>query len=189
LNEQQPSRKRLTDILHGSSPDALKKAWTETEAAPDMGPIPGGEYVAEVFAGELSESRSGTPGCKVTFRIIEGDYRGRRVWLDLWLTPDALRYTKRDLLKLGVTDLEQLDKPMPKGIVCKLDVVLRTDDRGKKKNEVRTFEVLRIEPPKPDPFAVDPEDNRGDAWEPPARGDTLFPVNGVADAGPYQEGR
>lgn len=153
-------RTRLSDILRGADRDKINQAWNETKAADDFAPLPSGEYVARIVAGETFESRSnGTPGYKLTFRIIEGDFAGRQFWHDLWFTPAALPMTKRDLAKLGVTSLEQLDAPLPHGIRCRVKLALRRDDDGTEFNRVRTFEVLGIDRPEPDPFA--PADEGG----------------------------
>ena len=34
-----------------------------------------------------------TPGYKIEFEILDGDYRGRKLWHDCWLTPAALPQT------------------------------------------------------------------------------------------------
>ena len=162
----QPERKSLSDILRGSDRDALKKAWNETEAAGEMGPLPAGEYVARITAGELAASRTkGTPGYKLTFRVLEGDYAGRRFWLDLWLTPPAIATTKKDLAKIGVPlslsyeELEkQLDQPLPQGIRCKAKLKLRKNDKGDDYNEVKEFTVVGIDQPEVDPFAPPPKE-------------------------------
>ena len=68
---------------------------------------------------------------------------------------------KRDLAKLGVTALEQLERPLPPGIRCRVKLTLRNDDDGSEYNRVKTFEVVGIDPPEVDPFA--PAD-RGTLW-------------------------
>jgi hypothetical protein len=147
-------RKSLTEILRGSSPDALEKAWQQTQAAGEMGPLPAGEYVAKIIAGELMASRTnGTPGYRLTFCVIEGDYAGRRFWHDLWLTDAALPMTKRDLAKLGISSTDQLEKPMPQGIRCKVKLALRRDNDSNEHNRVQLFTVIDIDPPEVDPFA------------------------------------
>lgn len=60
---------------------------------------------------------------------------------------------KRDLAKIGVTSLEQLDSPLPQGIRCKIVVALRKDDDGTERNRVVRFEVLGIDEPVKDAFA------------------------------------
>ena len=160
------NRRRLSDILQTSAErERLRQAWSSTEAADDFAIIPAGEYVAEVTAGEYVTGRTnGTLGYKLTFRLIECDYAGRLLWYDIWLSAAALPLAKRDLGKLGVTDFDLLDRPLPPGIVCKLRVVVRRDDDGAERNRVKSFEVLRVEQPKPDPFAPKPSDlEHGDA--------------------------
>lgn len=145
----------LTDILAaGSGGGNIRDLWDATDAAGEMGPLPPGDYVAHIIAGELEASRTNsTPGYKLTFSVIEGDFIGRRFWLDCWLTPAALPQTKRDLAKLGVKSLEQLERPLPRGIRCKCKIALRKDDNGEERNRVKLFEVIGIDPPEVDPFA------------------------------------
>jgi hypothetical protein len=61
--------------------------------------------------------------------------------------------TKRDLAKIGISRPEQLEQPMPPGIVCKLKIALRKDDDGTERNRVSRFELLRVEQPTVNPFA------------------------------------
>lgn len=70
---------------------------------------------------------------------------------------------KRDLNKLGITSLLQLEKPLPIGIRCKVQVALRRDDNGTSFNRVRHFEVVGIDQPEADPFA--PEDDAKDSGD------------------------
>ena len=153
-------RKSLSDILRGSSRETLASAWDSTAAADEMGPLPAGEYVAKIIAGELATSkRNETPSYHLAFQVVEGDYAGRRFWHDLWLTPAALPMTKRDLSKIGVTSMEQLEKPIPKGIRCKVKLALRRDDAGNEHNRVNSFAVVGIDAPEVEPFA--PSSNGG----------------------------
>ena len=148
-------RKSLSDILHGNDREKLAEAWEKTEAAEDFAPLPGGVYIARIIGGELANARSGTPGYKLTFRVLEGEHEGRQFWSDIWLTEAALPMAKRDLGKLGVTSLDQLDSPLPPGIRVKAKVVLRKDDDGTEHNRLRSLEVLGIDKPEPNAFAPD----------------------------------
>ena len=148
-------RKSLTDILQNGHRDRLAQVWDKTEAAEDFAPLPAGEYVCRLESGELFTSKAkGTPGYKLTFRIADGDHAGRKVWHDLYLTDGALRFTRRDLSKLDINNLEQLEQPVPQGIRCKVRVVVKTDDDGEERNRVRKIERLEDDPP--DPFAAKP---------------------------------
>lgn len=146
---------KLSDILSQcGGNDNLNKLFSETEAASETSPLPAGEYIAHIVAGELEQSRSkGTPGYKLTFKVIEGDHIGRKFWLDCWLTAAAMPQTKRDLMKLGVNSLEQLEQPLPRFFRCKCKLALRKDDEGNESNRVKSFEVIGIDKPDDDPFA------------------------------------
>ena len=149
------TRKSLVDVLHGSARTDLARQFDEAEAAGDMLPLPRGEYRCRVIDGELVESKSGTPGYSLTFTVDDGEHKSRRLWHTLWLTPAALPMTKRDLLKLGVTTLDMLDRPLPPGIVCDVKVVLRADDDGVERNRVVSFHVVAVlaDPTGDDDFA------------------------------------
>lgn len=154
---------RLTDILANGDGEGLRRAWTETKAAEDFGPLPSGEYVARIIAGELEQSRSNsTPGYKLTFKVLEGEYAGRQFWHDIWLTPAALPMAKRDLGKLGVTSLDQLEQRLPARLRCKVKLALRRNDDGTEYNKVRRFDVIGIDPLEQDAFAPT-DDPNGDA--------------------------
>jgi hypothetical protein len=147
-------RKSLSDILHEGDRESLSRAWGETKAAEDFAPLPAGEYVARIVGGELFTSKTkGTAGYKLAFRVLEGDHQDRQFWHDVWLTPAALPMAKRDLAKLGVTTLEQLEGPLPPGIRCKVKLALRRDDDGTEYNRIKRFEVIGIDPPEVDAFA------------------------------------
>jgi hypothetical protein len=153
-------RKKLTDILLNSDREKLGRAWSETKAAADLKPLPSGTYRCTVASGELFTSKSGTPGYKLKLVVVQGDFIDRVVWLDVWLSEPALPMAKRDLGKLGVTSPEQLEHPLPEGIVVDAKVAIRKNDDGTGHNRVVRFDVVAIESPEPEPFA--PSDDRGD---------------------------
>ena len=145
---------KLTDILRNGDGERLRQAWDSTEAAGELAPLPPGEYQAHIIAGTLENSKSNaTPGYKLTFKVCEGEYTGRQFWHDVWLTEAALPMAKRDLAKLGVTSLEQLELPLPRGIRCACKLVRRTGDDGAEFNRVRTFAVVGLDEPEADAFA------------------------------------
>ena len=147
-------RKSLSDILSNGSGSSIREMWHNTDAAGELDPLPAGEYVAHIIAGELTASRSNqTPGYKLAFKVAEGNFAGRQFWHDCWLTPAAMPQTKRDLSKLGIVNLEQLEKPLPRGIRCRCKVVLRRDDDGNEHNRVRRFDVIGVDQPEADAFA------------------------------------
>jgi hypothetical protein len=147
-------RKSLSDILRNGNGDSLRRQWDATEAAEDFAPLPPGEYVAHTVSGSLFTGRTnGTIGYKLEFKVAEGEHTGRRFWFDTWLTEAALPMAKRDLGKLGITSLDQLELPLPARFRCRCKLVLRKDDDGTEYNRVKRFEVEGIDPPEADPFA------------------------------------
>lgn len=175
----QPNRKSLSDVLHAGGETNLAQAWDSTQAAADFKPLPRGEYVCHLTAGTLQNSKSkGTPGYKLEFTVLDGPHTGRKVWHDCWFTPAALPHSKRDLAKLGVTALAQLNRPLPPGMRCKVQVILRTDDDNIERNRVQAFDVLGIDKPEADPFAPPPAtaagNPPGEAAEPNGAADSSF---------------
>ena len=146
-------RKRLSDILLNSERDRLSAAWQAAKPADDLKPIPSGEYRCRIIDGSLFNARSGTAGYKLTLEVLEGEHAGRRLWHDIWLSEAAVSLAKRDLGKLGVSDPEQLERPLPDGIVIDARVALRRGDSGEEFNRVTRFDVVGIEPAEPEPFA------------------------------------
>ena len=160
---------KLSDILNGSGGN-FDTVWNQTEAAGDFGPVPRGDYVCHATKGELESSRlKGTPGYKIEFTIIEGDFKGRKLWHDCWLTAAALPQTKRDLGKIGISSPDQMERPLPRWFRCRVTAVVRKDDDNVERNRVRSFEVVGIDKPEADPFAP-----KGDTAEPDGDVDTSF---------------
>jgi hypothetical protein len=154
-------RKKLTDILLNSEREKLGRIWESTKAADDLKPLPSGEYRCTIASGELFNAKSGTPGYKLKLVVVDGEHTDRVVWHDVWLSEAALPMAKRDLGKLGVTSLEQLERPLPEGIIIKAKVALRKNDDGTEYNRVNRFDVVGIDTPEPEPFAPsdEPEDS------------------------------
>jgi hypothetical protein len=147
-------RKKLTDILSGQI-DEIRRQWESTEAAGEFEPLPSGTYECHIHSAELFNAKTGTPGVKVQFRVCDGEHVGRCVFHDCWLTEPAMPGTKRDLAKLAITDIEQLDNIdiPPDQIRCSVRVARREDDNGESYNRVRRFDLIRIDEPESDAFA------------------------------------
>jgi len=128
--------RKLTDILQGNDLDELARRFDQTEPAAEFEPLPAGRYEVDFVHGEACRSSRGTMGYTCEFEISAGDCRGRRLWHTLWLSDDAMSYSRRDLKKLGISSIEQLDQPVPPGIFCFVQVAVRTGDDGVQRNTV-----------------------------------------------------
>jgi hypothetical protein len=150
-----PHRKPLTDTLGGAAPLAdLLDQFDSAAAADELGPLPKGSYVCLAVRGQLTAAGTGTPGYGVEFKVIEGEYAGRRLWRTWYLTPAAMTYTKRDLAKFGLDSKDKLTAPFPADrLVLKVTVSVRKGDDGSERNEVTKVELLRVQEPEADPFA------------------------------------
>ena len=115
--------------------------------------MPSGEYRCSIASGELFTAKKGTLGYKLKLVVVEGEHADRVVWHDVWLSEAALPMAKRDLGKLGITSLDQLERPLPDGIVVAAKVALRKNDDGTEFNRVNRLDVVGIETPEPEPFA------------------------------------
>lgn len=163
-------RRKLSDIVNGGT-DSLRSQWNKTEAAADFGPLPPDTYIARVVGGELFNAKTETPGYKLTLRVIEGEFAGRPLWIDIWLTELAMPMAKRDLGKLGITSIDQLEAPLRQGIRCSCKVKIHRNDDGIEFNHVQSFEVIGIDadPAADEDFA--PEPSKTDEAEEDAESD------------------
>ena len=153
---------KLQDILAAGNGGNIFDNWDSVQAAGDFSPLPPGWYVCRWANGELRNARTGTPEYVLTFRVLEGEHKGRQVWHSIYLTEAAKTMAKRDLDRLGMTNPKsQMEEPIPKGIRCKVQVTLRKDDNNVEHNRVRTFDVIGIDPPEVDAFAPLPTNSTG----------------------------
>ncbi len=149
-------RPRLRDIVRGNAAD-FNRTWNETEASSGFDPLPPGTYRCLVSDGCLFTSKTNaTPGFKITFQVIDPPHAGRKVWHDVWLSSKALSMAKGELAKLGITSPDQLEQPLPPGLIANVQVIQRTDDNGVVFNRVKTFKVIESDIPADD---YRPDDN------------------------------
>ena len=140
-NAGPPRRPCLGEIARGGVA-ALKQSWDNTQAAA-FDPLPSGLYRCLVSEGRLMNSQTnGTPGYRIDLQVLEGQYAGRKLWHSVWLTPDALARTKYELGELGITDLDQLEQPLPVGLTVEVALARRTGDDGLPYNKIRSLKAI-----------------------------------------------
>jgi hypothetical protein len=160
------SNNDLSSMFPKPLDDAIGRLWDEAEAAPENKPLPKGAYNALIIKGALCESRNGTRGYRITFRVEDGEHAGQMFWHTVWLSEKAITYAKRDLRKLGITSTAELNAPYPPPgmrVHAKATLVFQKEDDGTERNEVRHFEVLSIEEQPKDAFAPTDEELGGAA--------------------------
>lgn len=86
--------------------DKIDQAFSDTEPAPggNFDPIPEGTEVAVVITNQKADrvGENQTPVCKVTFEVMEPEtHKTKKIWHDLWITMNNVKYLKRDLATLG----------------------------------------------------------------------------------------
>ena len=141
-SQSSDKRQRLRDIVRGNAAD-FNKTWNETEASSGFNPLPPGVYRCLITDGRLFTSKTNaTPGFKITFEVIGPSHAGRKAWYDIWLSSKALSMAKGELAKLGITHPDQLERPLPSGLIADVQVVQRTDNNGVAFNRVKRFKVV-----------------------------------------------
>lgn len=116
------------------------------EPSAPSGPIPAGTYLAHAIESDLKPLKSGNgTGLALTFQILDGEFKNRRVWANLNVqhsNPEAQKIGQQQLSALcravGVlklTNTEELNfKPV------KIRVKIRVDGTYGDKNEIAGYE-------------------------------------------------
>ena len=118
----------------------------QVEPAVAFDPIPAGKYLAAIVNSEMKATKSGTGNyLELTFQVLEGEFKGRQLWVRLNLDnpkPQAVKFARAELSAIcravGVmspgdsTDLHNL--PMIITVRCK-----KRPDTDEISNEVRGY--------------------------------------------------
>jgi len=124
-------------------------AFDTTPPAPGMEPLPAGTYTAVIAHGELVQTKSGSDGYRIRFRIVEGPYAGRIAFRTWSFSERALPYARRDLGQFGLTTSAQLLAPFPevgREYRVKLWVALQRGDDGREFNDVKRVQLITVGP-------------------------------------------
>ena len=69
-----------------------------------VGPLPAGTYLAHIIESDVQPLKSGNgEGLKLTFEIIDGQFKGRKVWENL-----NIRHTSEDTQRIAQSQLSAL---------------------------------------------------------------------------------
>lgn len=129
---------------------ALIGHFDATSVAPseDFSPIPVGEYVVQITDSDVKPTKSGNGHrLELTFEVIDGEFKGRKVWANLNLdnpNPKAVEIAQRELSaichavgKLQVVDSQELHY---KPLVIRVDIEER-DGYGPR-NVIKAYKAV-----------------------------------------------
>jgi len=123
----------------------LDEAWHDAEPVLDVSePLPDGVYRVGVHRAELKKSSNGNDMLRWTFKVLDGEHRGRLAWMNSMFLAVSLPFLKADLAKFGVTPARLSD--LPDHLDSLLDRVceIRLQEDGK---YTKVF-INRVEPRK-----------------------------------------
>lgn len=134
--------------------------WNEWDASnvetPSREPLPAGEYVAVVSDSAMKDNSARTGQyLALTFQVIEGQYEGRFLWANLNLVhpnEKAVQIARADLASLckAVGILQPKDSADLHGKPLVIRVVVRKDDDGNPRNEIKGYKPIGAQAPKAD---------------------------------------
>jgi hypothetical protein len=117
----------------------------KVEPSTDFEPLPAGKYVAVVTDSGMKATKAGNGSfLELTFEIVEGEFKGRKVWARLNLdnpNPTAVRIARAELSSLcrAVGVMQPKDSCELHNLPLIVSVKQRTDGEGEIRNEIRGF--------------------------------------------------
>ena len=115
------------------------------EPVPSFDPIPAGQYLAMIVASEEKTSSKGNQFLSLELEVLDGQYKGRKLWVNLNLShpnPETVKFARTELASIcraiGVlkpTDSVQLHNlPMLITVKC-----VNRKDTGELQNRIKSY--------------------------------------------------
>jgi hypothetical protein len=153
---------------------ASLNGFNANEVEPNVGfePVPEDKYLAMITASQMKPTKNGSGSyLELTFDIIDGRYKGRKVWARLNLensSSTAVKIARGDLSAIcraaGVMEprdsVELHNLPMVIKVVCR-----NREDTGDMTNEIKGFESKQALTPPPPPPSTPAAGKRKAPWE------------------------
>lgn len=109
----------------------------EVEPAGGFKPIPAGTYVFQVVSAELHEPDDPDkyPGFKLQSEVVEGEFKGRKLFHFLSSSPNAASFTLAALLAMGfdaemLTGEDAVEIDAEDLLGCEFAARIKVEDRG-----------------------------------------------------------
>lgn len=119
-------------------------------AAAVLAPLPGGTYEAHIASGELFNSKSGTPGYRLSFKVCDGSHVGQATWCYLWSLADARRRCFPSLQRIAdrIGCSRRYAQKAVRELIDRgyLTILRRGTNRGRNRANVYQIAVPRGEP-------------------------------------------
>src|SRR5262249_40359365 len=109
------------------------------------GPMPAGEYSCELVSGRIGQSKNGNRRYELRAKIAEGDYAGRAIFDDFYLTGSAWWKTKPFLEKLGIDNADKLRRELPAGLLARVKLKIESYD-GIPRNKIADLAIVGRRP-------------------------------------------
>lgn len=144
----------------------------EVQPSGNFEAIPAGMYQACIVASEMKPTSKGTGEyLKLTWEILDGEYKGRKLWSQLNLknpNATAVQIARGELSAIcratGV--LTPNDSEDLHNIPVALTVKVRKDDNGNLQNEIKGYKPLNAAAPNPQPATAGANGGNGAApWK------------------------
>lgn len=110
--------------------------------------VPVGLYAVIVEDAKIAMSKANNEKLSLTFKILEGQYKNRKLWTDLSALPNALVFIKYFMEAIGSKYANSENAELvdiandAKNKVCKVWVETSPTPSGGVKNEIKRFEAV-----------------------------------------------
>lgn len=117
----------------------------EVDPAVELEAVPAGKYVAVVAESAMKATKAGNGSfLELTFEIVEGEFKGRKVWSRLNLdnpNPTAVKIARAELSSLcrAVGVMQPKDSCELHNLPLVISVKQKTDGDGEVRNEIKGF--------------------------------------------------
>lgn len=115
------------------------------EPMPSFDPIPAGQYVAMITASEEKTSSKGHKFLSLELEVIDGQYKGRKLWVNLNLShpsPETVKFARAELASIckAVGVLKPADSVQLHNLPMLITVkVANRKDTGELQNRIKGY--------------------------------------------------
>lgn len=115
------------------------------EPVPSYEPIPAGQYLAQIVASEEKTSQKGNKFLSLELEVLDGQYKGRKIWVNLNLdhpNPETVKFARAELAAIckAVGVLRPQDSVQLHGLPMLITVkCVNRKDNGELQNRIKAY--------------------------------------------------